>query len=154
MFLAWRITDFTLEDLTEVLVIGDYLALPIAVIVILILFFLLVQITHVIILLLSKMTAQNVKNFIGKQEEKYNLASRIAQIIGSVIDIILDTILSTLEFVKFIPSFFTSLGKIVLSDEEDNEVEESNEGNAGEEDCEDGMGNADDKDRKGDKKDE
>lgn len=146
MFLAWRITDFTLEDLTEALVIGDYLALPIAVIVILVLFFLLVQITHVIILLLSKMTAESIKEFIEKQEEKYNLASRIAQIIGSVIDIILDTILSTLEFVKFIPSFFTSLGKMVLSDEEDSDGEEDDEDNAGDKDGEDNKGNADNKD--------
>lgn len=123
MFVAWRVTDFTLEDLTEVLVIGNYLALPIAVIVIFILFFLLVQITHIIILLLSKMTAESVKEFIEKQEEKYNFASRLTQIISAVIDIILDTIISTLEFVKFVPSFFASVGKMVLFDEEDSEGE-------------------------------
>ena len=134
---------FCRPDLTEVLVIGDYLALPIAVIAILIFFFLLVQITHIIILLLSKMTAENVKEFIEKQEEKYNLASRLAQIISAVIDIILDTIISTLEFVKFIPSFFTSVGKLVLFDEEDSEDAESNEDDVHDKSLEDDRVNAD-----------
>ena len=153
MFLSWRITDFTLDDLTEVLVIGDYLALPIVVIVILVLFVLLVQITHVIILLLSKMTTENVKEFIDKQEKRYNLLSRVVQIISSIIDIILDTIISTLEFVKFIPSFFTSVGKMVLSDGEDSEDAESIEVDIGDENCEDDKNNADGRDGEGEKDD-
>lgn len=130
LFLSWRITDFSLDDLTQTLAIGDYLALPLAVIVIMILFFLLVQIVHAVFLMLSKVSAADIKDFFKKQEEKLRIGSRVVEIIESIVNIVLDTILSTLTFIKFIPSFFTSLSNMVLLDdygEENQDVDEDEE---------------------------
>jgi len=114
MFLTWRVSNFTLDDLTQFLAAGDYLALPIASIVFFVLFYVLVQITHALILMLQQMSAEKIKTFIEKQEEKYKVADRTGKIIATAIDIILNTILATLEFVKFIPNFFVVLGSLVF----------------------------------------
>lgn len=119
LFLTWRVTDFSLDDLTETLTSGNYLVFPITVIVTMTLFFLLVQITHAIILMLSKISAADVKDFIEAQNEKLKIGSRIIEIIAIVVDIILDTILSTLKFVEFVPNFFDSLKNMILLDDED-----------------------------------
>ena len=124
LFLAWRLSDISLNDLTQKLIIGDYLALPIAVVVIIVLFFLLVQITHAIILMLSSMSAESIKQFIIKQENKLKIGARIFEVVKNIIDIILNTILSTLEFVNSIPNFIKSLSKMVLYDDDFEESED------------------------------
>lgn len=125
LFLSWRITNFSLNDITETMAIGNYLVLPLAVIIIMVLFFLLVQIVHAVILMLSQVSTTNIKDFLKKQEQKFKIGSRIIEIIESIIDTILNTILAALEFIKFIPNFFVSLSRIVLL--EDNEIENQDE---------------------------
>ena len=126
LFWVWRISDFTLDDLTDKIIIGDYLAIPIATMVALVLFFLLVQIVHAIFLILSKMTAKNIADFIKKQNDKLQLGNKIAYIVESIISIILDTIISTLSFVSFIPSFFGALNIMVLNDDTVDEATNEN----------------------------
>lgn len=125
LFFIWRVTEFSLDDLTEILATGNYLVFPIAVIVTMILFFLLVQIIHAIILMLSKMSAEDVKKFIDEKEKELKIGLRITKIIESIVDIILDTIISILEFIKCVPNFFSAMNKMVLLD--DDEVIEEDE---------------------------
>lgn len=128
LFFSWRVTDFSLYDLTDVLVVGDYLVLPITVMIAIILFLLLVQIVHAIILMLSNMTAKDVKDFMERKEKKWKIGKRISKIIRNIVDIILNSILSALEFIKFVPNFFCSLSKLVLlEDEMENEILEEYE---------------------------
>lgn len=131
LFFSWRISNFSLDDLTEELVHGKYLVLPIAVVVTMVLFFILVQIIHAIILLLSNMSAEVIKQFMKKILREWRIGTRISVIIGDIFDIILDTMLSALSFVKFIPDFFSAMSRMILNDddEEDNEIEEKDSEN-------------------------
>ena len=117
LFLAWKISDYTIDDLTETLVAGEYLAFPIAAIVAIVLFFLLVQIVHTILLMLNKMTVDNITKFLKEQNGKLKVTEQIHEIINSIITIILTSISAILNFIKFIPDFFTSLSNMVLSND-------------------------------------
>lgn len=118
MFLGWRLTDFSLDNLTEILVLGDYLAFPVAVIVLLVLFYILVQLVHAIILMLSRINSQNIVRFISDSDNELEFTKRAIMILKNIVDIILDTILTTLAFVKFVPNFFAAMQKMVLEDDD------------------------------------
>lgn len=123
LFLSWRISDLSLNKTISTLVNGDYLALPISVMVTMVLFFLLVQITHSIILMLNKMTASDIREFLKKQEHSLHIYKRISKIIRNIIDFILDTILYIFKFINFVPNFFKSLSRMVFKEDKlcDNE---------------------------------
>lgn len=128
MFLRWRVTDFKMDELREMLVQGDYLAFPIAVIVLSVLFYILVQLMHSIFLMMGRMTSQKIVAFLNASDHALKLTEKVSQILKLIVGIILDTILTTLAFVKFIPDFFTAMQKMVLEEDEEDGEEGTVEG--------------------------
>lgn len=113
MFLSWKISSFNIDDLTERLVVGDYLALPLASIVVIILFFILVNLVHAILIMLNGKSIDYIKSF----NRKVKLSEKIFRIIKDIVSIILDTMISILDFIRFIPDFFSSLSELVIKEE-------------------------------------
>lgn len=118
---SWKIASFNMDDLTEVLIAGDYLAFPLAAIILLILFFLMVNIVHTIITTLNGKSMYYVKVL----NRELQLSEKIQKIIKLVVSIILDTIISTCGFIQFIPHFFSALSGIVLPVWKDSEEKHS-----------------------------
>lgn len=123
-----RITSFRIDDLTERFVAGEYLAFPLAAIGLIVLFILLVQIVHAAFLLLNRRTAKTIKDFVSKQNKNMKLGEKITAIIEGVVGIILNTALSCLDFIGFIPDFFKSLSKMVLSNDKEKNLNTEAEG--------------------------
>lgn len=132
IFFSWRVTNFSIDDLTDKLISANYLALPIAIIITIVFFFLFVKIINAIIIMLIDMKEEEVKESINTGWKKLRIGSRIFLIIQKIIDIILDTILSILKFIKFIPNFFASMSNMVLSNDKSDigdDVENNEENN-------------------------
>ena len=136
LFFTYKITNFTMDDLTSFLVKGDYLAVPLSALIFLSIFFILYQISHALILFINKETTESIKKFINKQNKKLKIGKKMIKIIRTIIDIILETSLSTLQFVQFVPSFFSSLSNMVLKDDDD-DVEKDDADDNDDEDDED-----------------
>lgn len=117
----------TLDSLADMMVVGNYLAKPAAIVIIIALFFLLVQLTYTAVLMLMKITPQRIYAFIQKEEKRWGVIERMIDIVRIIIvDIILGALESFLKFIKFVPDFFDSLSDLVLYDEdEDDEKEDS-----------------------------
>lgn len=121
LYLAWKVSGVSGNNLINAFLNADYLALPLAIIAAVVLFFLLIQIIHAIILMLSELTAEKIGKFFKDQEEVLQVWARIVAIIRSIIDIILDTAILTLDFIKFVPNFFGALRGMVLYDDDEEE---------------------------------
>lgn len=129
LFLAWRVGNFTLDNLTNQLLVGDYIALPLVIIIIVVSFFLLVHFVHAILLMLSRIKTSDIIEFLKKNERKSKVVVRIVKIIQYVIDIILDTFISTLEFIKFVPRFFGYMRNMVFLEDGDALDDDGNDAN-------------------------
>ena len=127
-YLSFRISGFTMDDFTEIISGGEYLALPLTVLVIITAFCILVRITHGLILLVMDMDATKIRSFFSRAAQNIGLNETIISISKTIVAIVLGTIDLALKFVKFIPDFFESMYNFTFADEtevEETDVEES-----------------------------
>lgn len=127
-YLSFRISGFTMDDFTETISGGEYLALPLTVLVMITAFCILVRITHGLILLVMDMDATKIRSFFSRAAQSIGLNETIISISKTIVAIVLGTIDLALKFVKFIPDFFESMYNFTFADEaedEDTDVEES-----------------------------
>jgi hypothetical protein len=122
-FLTYNITGFSMENFRNSIVSGEYLALPLMLLVVMAAFFIFVLLTHGIILWLSEATADGLRKYIKENKISLNPIPRIIDVIQTIIDIVFKTIKSALDFVTYVPNFFEALHKMVLEDEEEDENE-------------------------------
>ena len=127
-YLSFRISGFTMDDFTETISGGKYLALPLTVLVMITAFCLLVRITHGLILLVMDMDATKIRSFFSRAAQSIGLNETIISINKKIVAIVLGTIDLALKFVMFIPDFFESMYNFTFADEsevEDADVQES-----------------------------
>ena len=146
-FYRLRNSDFdkefhlTLGKLTDVLSVGNYLAEPLAIVIAIALFILLLQLTYTALLMLIKITPQRIYNSIQKEENKWGVIKKMTSIVRMIIlDIILGSLESALKFIKFVPDFFESLSGLVLYDEDEDE-DKNEDGKSDDEEKEQERGN-------------
>lgn len=106
IFFSWLVTGASVDSLIDKFTSSDYLVAPIAIIVTIVLFFLIVQLVHAIILTLPFATGINT--------EDNRFGNRIAGIIDLITEIILSSIEAILKFIQFIPNFFIAVSVMVL----------------------------------------
>lgn len=119
LFIFWKDSNLTIYRLTDKLVIGDYLAIPLAVLIGITAFLLLVQITHIIILFFREINFENIRGYIKKYINEFQIKEQIIEIARDITKIVLGTITVALQFVLFIPSFFKMIKEMVFDDEDD-----------------------------------
>lgn len=122
-YLSFRISGFTMDDFTETISGGEYLALPLTVLVMITAFCVIVRITHGLILLVMDMDAGKIRSFFSRAAQSVGLNDTILSISKTIVAIVLGTIDLALKFVKFIPDFFENMYYFTFADE--NEVEDS-----------------------------
>lgn len=120
-YLSFRISGFTMDDFTDTISGGEYLALPLTILVIVTAFCLLVRITHGLILLVMDMNVKEIKNFFSRTAKSICLNETIVSISNTIVGIVLKTIDLALKFVKFIPDFFESMYHFTFVDEAEGE---------------------------------
>ena len=116
-YLSFKISNFTMDDFTEIISGGEYLALPLTILVIVTAFCVLVRITHGVILMVMDMDAKEIRNFFSRTAKSICLNDTIVSISNTLVGIVLGTIDLALKFAKFIPDFFESLYHFVFEDE-------------------------------------
>ena len=119
LFLAYKISNVTLDDFTEFASNGKYIALPLIVLLGIVAVIILIRLTHGILLLVMKTEAIDVAKFVKENQEILKIKDKIVQITKSLVEIILGTIESALSFVEFIPDFFKDMIIMVVSDDEE-----------------------------------
>lgn len=127
-YIGFSFTGFTLDDFTELTSEARYIALPLAIIVIFITFWILVRISHSLLLLIIELNPKDLKESLSKRISKF-MQTYINDIGNTLInDIILKTIKTALDYVAFIPSFFSTFYKFTfLTDEYDQVTYECDE---------------------------
>lgn len=111
LYLVYKISGQTLQDLLKSAAEGEYLLLPLTLLACIIAFFICVRVIHGILLLTLKAKSLRVEVYI----------IRIGKLIASII---YRSIMIVLKFLKFIPDFFDALHDMVLSDDDDLEDED------------------------------
>ncbi|GHV05293.1 hypothetical protein FACS1894217_01920 [Clostridia bacterium] len=114
ILLTYKISDFTFDKFTEIAWGGDYLALPLILLVGIVAIVLLIRLTHGILSLVMKPDPFDVEETLKELE----VGSHIKNISISIVKIFFGTIRAALDFVVFIPNFFEAMGKLVLSDDD------------------------------------
>lgn len=129
LFFTYKISNFTMDNFIEVVSSGDYLALPLILLVGIVAVVLLIRLTHGILLLVMKTEPINIETFIKENGKKLNIKSYIVKISKLIVEIIFETINSAFSFVKFIPDFFKDISIMVLSSDDENEENDENDEN-------------------------
>ncbi len=104
--------EFTLDNLYDLVVKGDYVAMPLLVIGGIALVFLLIKLTNFLLRLIIAIVPD-------ESTDVNPYADKIKTISKKIIDIVLDSIETAIDFIKFIPDFFGHLSKVVLNNTED-----------------------------------
>ena len=121
-YIAFSFTGFTLDDFTELTSEARYIALPLAIIVIFITFWILVRISHSLLLLIIDLNPKDLKESLSKRISKF-MQTYINDIGNTLInDIILKTIKTALDYVAFIPSFFSTFYEFTFGTDEYDQV--------------------------------
>lgn len=109
MYLSVVISGLSLDGFLNKFTLGDYLIVPLSIIMSIVFFSLLVQIIHGIIVALPFVAGHDIEN------DKFG--KRVADMIDLISDILLSSIEAILKFVQFIPNFFIALSIMVLGEE-------------------------------------
>ena len=117
LFITYRVSNFTLDDFTEIVSKGDYIALPLIILVGIIAVVLLIRLIHGILILVMKSEPIEIDKFIRENEKILKIKQNIVDITKFLVQIIFGTITSALELVKFIPDFVKDLKIMILDDE-------------------------------------
>lgn len=124
--LVFNHTDFSVDDFTDIVTKGDYIALPLLVLLGVVTIFFLMRLIYIVLKWIFSLKPDNVLGFFS--EQKLDLKERIGEICNLIIEIVLGTLQSALEFVHFIPNFFGAMSGMVLNDDDDEENQEENSG--------------------------
>lgn len=122
-YLAYDKNEFTLDDFTEFAAKGDYLALPLTFLLLIASFCLFVWIIHNTLMVLIGIEPKKIR-------EKFldNIGKDVRKVVKNIYLIVIDTLKVSLEFVRFIPSYFGALRRFVIDfDDDDYYSEEINE---------------------------
>jgi hypothetical protein len=106
LYMSYKISGYNLDKLYNAVAGGEYLALPLTLLVGIVAFFIFVRLIHGIILLILKGRALRIEVYV----------IRIGKL---VVSILYRSIITALTFIKFIPDFFEALHGMVLMDEDD-----------------------------------
>jgi len=115
LLLTYKISDFTFDKFTEIAWGGDYLAVPLVLLVGIVAIVLMIRLTHGVLSIIMKPDPFDVESAL----KELKIGSNIHGISVSIAKIFFRTIQSALDFVFFIPNFFETMSKLVLSDDED-----------------------------------
>lgn len=124
LLLMYKFSDWTLERVQSELVNGDYLALPLIMLVGIVTVILLLRVTYGILLLIMKPSPLPNTSDIQKFADNIKIKDYTIRIGKLIIEIILGSIESVLKFIEFVPNFFESLNSLVLSEEDNKECNE------------------------------
>lgn len=124
LLLMYKFSNWTLERVQSELVNGDYLALPLILLVGIVTVILLLRVTYGILLLIMKPSPLPNTSDVQKFADNIKIKDYTIRIGKLIIEIILGSIESVLKFVEFIPNFFKSLNSLVLSEEDNKECNE------------------------------
>lgn len=128
-YLAYKTTGITTDTFYDLVSNSEYLALPLIMLFLSIVFVIFLRLTHATLVLMTEMQPDNIKIFWRKINDKTNITERIEQILKMIIDIVLDSIIVVLQFAKALPSFFYSVYSLVMMDEDEFELEEGEKEN-------------------------
>ena len=123
-FLAYRVSGVTMNTFYDFVSNGEYLALPLMILVIGVAFAFFMKLTHATLLLMTQMKPDHVKEFWNRIDNRMEINERLEEIIRSLIDIVLDSVIIALKFVKVIPDFADSIRILSFEEESEFEVEE------------------------------
>ncbi len=133
IYYSFDFSNFTMDSFTELVSSGDYLAIPLVIIVGIVAVVLLIRLTHIILWLILKSEPVDIEKFVKENQAYIDLKKYFKKITQSIVDIILGTIESTLTFVLFIPNFFDALSAMVIYDETEDCEDRDNVDNNGDE---------------------
>ena len=131
-YLAYKTTGITTDTFYDLVSNSEYFALPLIMLFFSIVFVIFLRLTHATLVLMMEMQPDNIKNLLGKINDKAKITERIEQILKMIIDIVLDSIIVVLQFAEAIPSFFYSAYSLVMMDEDEFELEDRTEENPSE----------------------
>lgn len=112
-----KFSDFTADQFYDWVNKGEYLLIPLMLLLIGIAFALFLRLTHATLLLIAEMKADDVKKILEKINNKTLIKDKTIDIVKMLIDIVLDSVISILKFVTFIPNFSTMIYDFVFGDE-------------------------------------
>lgn len=112
-YISYKFGDFTIDDFTDIAIDGRYLAYPLLLILGIAVFTLLLWIVHGMIVLISTVNAQNLKEKFKNLEESIHLIKNCGEITKATFDFVFSTIFSVLSFLSFIPVYFISMADLV-----------------------------------------
>lgn len=106
--------DFTLDNFTNLASSGNYLAVPLTFILLLVAFCIIMWVIHYVLILLIEVSNQKTgHNFIQR------FSKDVKKIVTTIYKIVFNTINVALSFVKFIPHYFGALVRFVIGDDDD-----------------------------------
>ena len=129
-YLSYKMGKFTIDDFTNFVIDGKYLAYPLLLILIITVFVLLLWIVHGMLALISTINGKSIKEKFKSLEEESCLGENCKEIIIALFDYVFVSILSILSFLSFIPNYFTSMANLanvtILTKKEKTEEEKKN----------------------------